>query len=511
MKKIKPTLLLILDGWGASKEIRGNAILAANTPNWDKLIAHHPYTEIEGCGDTVGLPDGQMGNSEVGHLTMGAGRVLYQDLTKINHAILNRSFFKIDALQTAFSQMAQKNQAVHILGLLSPGGVHSHEEHLFAVLEFSRQFDCPVYIHAFLDGRDTPPKSALASMEKLEALLDKLPNAQLASIMGRFYGMDRDRRWDRVQAAFDTIAHHTADKHFATGSEALHFYFAQDITDEFIPPSLIGKPCPSVTSEDTVLFMNFRSDRARQLSHALTDVNFKEFDRKSFTSVNLITLTEYDKTLPATVLFPKERPKNVLGEFFQDQWLTQLRIAETEKYAHVTFFFNGGLEEPFKGEDRILIPSPKVKTYDEKPEMSAIEITDRLIDAIESNRYDVIICNFANADMVGHTGNFKATVQAIECLDQCIGRILSAIEQKQGAALITADHGNADCMLETHTNNPHTAHTLAKVPLVYYGKTPFTFINNNGSLQDVAPTLLALLGLTPPKEMTGKSLLKEKN
>ncbi|MCS5709666.1 2,3-bisphosphoglycerate-independent phosphoglycerate mutase [Candidatus Berkiella cookevillensis] len=510
MTRPKPVLLLILDGWGASQEIKGNAILAAQTPTWDKLIATHPYTEIEGCGETVGLPHGQMGNSEVGHLTIGAGRIVHQDLSKINLAVQDGSFFHNPILRQAFLNAEKTQTAVHVMGLLSPGGVHSHEDHIFALLEHSKHYNCPVYIHAFLDGRDTSPKSAEASLEKLEKIVAALPKAHIATLMGRYYAMDRDNRWDRIERAFNAIVHAKAELHFSSTQQALSHAYAHNLTDEFVLPSIVDAAYSGIQSTDTVLFMNFRSDRARQMSHALSTPDFSGFDRLNFKPIKqLVTLTEYDSTLKAAILFPKTTPKNGLGEYLQTLGLQQLRIAETEKYAHVTFFFNGGVEAPCEGEERILIPSPKVQTYDLKPQMSALEITEHLTQAIASRRFDVIICNFANADMVGHTGNFKATIEAIECLDQCLSKIIASIEAQNGALLITADHGNADCMYETNTDNPHTAHTLAKVPFVYCGSSSLVFKHQVGSLQDVAPTLLHVMGITPPKEMTGVSLLTD--
>lgn len=511
MKRPKPVLLLILDGWGASEDSHGNAIKQANTPTWDRLIKNYPYSEIEGCGKYVGLPHGQIGNSEVGHLTMGAGRVIHQDLAKINHALEDGSFFKNQTLVGALEAAEKENHAIHLMGLLSPGGVHSHEDHIFAVLTLSKEYDCPVYVHAFLDGRDTSPKSALDSLSRLENKLLETPNARLATLMGRYYAMDRDKRWDRVQSAFDAIVHHQAPAEFDNAKLAIESYYEQEITDEFIPPSLIDKQYPGIRANDAVLFMNFRADRARQLCHALTNQDFAEFDRSDYVPIrHLITLTNYDDTLPAKIIYEKESLVNVFGEHLQNLGLKQLRLAETEKYAHVTFFFNGGTETPFAGEHRHLISSPKVKTYDLKPEMSAQEVCDYLVEAIHSGDYDAIICNFANADMVGHTGNFEATIEAIECLDNCLSKILNALKEKNGAALITADHGNADCMFAPGTNDPHTAHTLAKVPFVYYGNQNFEIAEQSGSLQDIAPSLLYVMSLDKPPEMTGQSLLRQK-
>lgn len=512
MNRPKPVLLLVLDGWGVSQSPRGNAIYQAHTPHWDRLIAKYPYMEIEGCGETVGLPDGQIGNSEVGHLTLGAGRIIYQDLTKINRAVEDRSFFEIPKLHQAFAHAQDTKHAVHIMGLLSPGGVHSHEDHILALLEHSKQYTCTVYVHAFLDGRDTLPKSALSSIQKLQRAVAHTPHAAIATVMGRFYAMDRDKRWERTLSAYEAIVQAKTSRQSNSAEQALLSAYDSGLTDEFVLPTLVDAEYPGVQPQDTVIFMNFRADRARQLCHALHSSAFNGFTRQNRPALHeLITLTQYDDTLTATILFPKESPKNVLGEYLQSLKLRQLRIAETEKYAHVTFFFNGGIEQPFQGEERILIPSPKVATYDMQPEMNAPQLTESLIDAIYSQKFDVIICNFANADMVGHTGNFDAAVKAVSCLDSCLGKILAAIEQTDGAALITADHGNVECMYEADNQNPHTAHTLSKVPFVYFGRTPLAPQPIAGSLQDIAPTLLTIMGLPIPTEMTGKPLLRPIN
>tara|TARA_R110002110_G_scaffold65206_4_gene179996 strand:+ start:77910 stop:79442 length:1533 start_codon:yes stop_codon:yes gene_type:complete len=508
MPQNKPVLLLVLDGWGSGPERKENAIYSAQTPTWDNLISTSPYTEISACGEIVGLPIGQIGNSEVGHLTMGAGRTIPQDLTRIDQSIQDGSFFSKRALLDAF-QTCQKNQsALHLMGLLSPGGVHSHTTHILAALKISKEFEVPVYIHAFLDGRDTPPKSAQSALQFLADQLETLPNAHLASICGRFYAMDRDNRWDRIEQSYRVITQGQAKHTAQNGIDALNNAYARQESDEFVEPTKILTTYPGLKPDDVVLFMNFRSDRARQLSQALIAESFEHFSRPVILSKkNLYTLTEYDPMLGAQVIFPKTRPANVLGEYLMQEQMTQLRIAETEKYAHVTFFFNGGKEMPFENETRILIPSPKVKTYDLQPQMNAPALTDALVEAILAKKYDVIICNYANADMVGHTGNFTATIKAIECLDQCIARLLQALDSVEGEALITADHGNADCMLEPGSQKPHTAHTLSPVPLVYYGKQNLKFKSQPGSLQDIAPTLLYILGKVPPQEMTGQSLL----
>lgn len=508
----KPVLLLILDGWGASQNLEGNAIHAAQTPNWDRLQAEFPYSELEGCGEVVGLPSGQIGNSEVGHLTMGAGRIVPQDLTKIDQAIKDESFFQNSVLQEAFQKAQQKQSAVHIMGLCSSGGVHSHQAYIFACLNLLKHYDVPVFVHAFLDGRDVAPKCAESSLQALETECEKYSSAKLATVCGRFYAMDRDQRWDRIQKAYNAITQNAAEYTAQSGVQALKAAYERGETDEFVSPTLtLSDAYPGLNKNDQVVFMNFRADRARQLCFSLTAEDFKGFKQtQSIPSTDLYTLTEFDTALNANVIYPKEQPRNVLGQILESAGMTQLRIAETEKYAHVTFFFNGGREAPFNGEDRVLIPSPKVKTYDLKPEMSAKELTHALIEAVHSKQYDVIICNYANADMVGHTGDFSATIEAIECLDKCLSEICQTLTSVGGEALITADHGNADCMFEPGTQNPHTAHTLSRVPLIYFGQQPLAFKKHAGSLQDVAPTLLKILGKTAPKEMSGESLLTDK-
>lgn len=511
MTRPKPVVLLILDGWGHRVNGADNAIAAAHTPTWDQLLTHYPHTLISGSGEDVGLPDGQMGNSEVGHLTMGAGRIIYQDLSLINHHLKTGAFFQNETLKKAFTLARDTQKNVHVLGLLSPGGVHSHEDHIFACLEMAKAHDVPgLYVHAFLDGRDTPPQSALPSLEKLAAVQEKT-GAILASVCGRYYAMDRDKRWERVQLAYNAIINGQAPFYASSGIEALNAAYARQETDEFVQPTCIltaqGNPI-RFSPGDVVIFMNFRADRARALSYALIDSAFSGFPRAQFPIVSqLVCLTEYDKNLAAKIAFKPQEHKNVLGEYLQDLHFTQLHLAETEKYAHVTFFFNGGKEIPFQGEERILIPSPKVATYDLQPQMSAFELTDALVTAILNQKYDFIVCNYANADMVGHTGNFAATVQAIETLDTCLGQVAAACEKTGTQALITSDHGNAECMLDPTTQQPHTAHTTSLVPLIYVGKQPLTFNPGVGKLSDIAPTLLYLMGLAKPDEMTGHSLL----
>lgn len=510
MTPSKPVVLLILDGWGYRPNGEGNAIQAAITPIWDALVKNCPSTTLSGSGEDVGLPQGQMGNSEVGHLTMGAGRVIYQELTLITKNIENGQFFQNAVFRNAFARAKETNKAVHILGLLSPGGVHSHEDHLFAILDMAKQNQVPsVYVHAFLDGRDTPPKSAKLSLEKLQTHLTKT-SASLACVCGRYYAMDRDKRYERVKLAWDAIVHGSAPFQASSGVKALEEAYARNESDEFVKPTLIippGEKPITVQEGDIVIYMNFRADRARALSEAFTVSDYKGFERgKVPTLGEFVTLTEYDKNLKASVAYPAKEHRNVLGEYLQHCHLKQLHLAETEKYAHVTFFFNGGLETPFQGEERILIPSPKVATYDEVPQMSAYELTDALTTNILAQKFDFIVCNYANADMVGHTGNFDATVKAIEVLDECLGKIISALEQVGGEVLITSDHGNAECMVDLETGQAHTAHTLSLVPLVYVGKRKVTFVEK-GTLSDIAPTILHLMGLPQPPEMTGHSLL----
>ncbi len=503
MTKSKPVVLLILDGWGSREEKTGNAIACANTPTWDTLMAHNPHTLISGSGEDVGLPHGQMGNSEVGHLTLGAGRVIFQDLGRINHAIQTGEFLQNPILQQAFTRAKQTHKAVHIMGLLSPGGVHSHEEHILACLKMAQNAALEnIHLHAFLDGRDTPPQSARASLEKI-------PPDVLASVSGRYFAMDRDMRWDRVKCAYDAICHGQSAFTAHNGMEALQNAYARHETDEFVKPTCIlkaGQPV-KIQPGDIIIYMNFRSDRARALTSAFIQKDFKGFDRGENPSLGeFVSLTEYDKNLPTAIAFLPQTHHNVLGEYLQNNHLTQLHIAETEKYAHVTFFFNGGLEKPYKGEERILIPSPKVATYDLQPQMHAPELTDALVDKILHGNFDFIICNYANADMVGHTGNFAATVKAIECLDLCLKRILAALNTVGGSALITADHGNAECMIDSLTQEKHTAHTTSLVPLVYVGPKKLTLAPVGGKLSDIAPTVLDLMGLAQPPEMTGHSL-----
>ncbi|MCU7238572.1 2,3-bisphosphoglycerate-independent phosphoglycerate mutase [Pseudomonas peradeniyensis] len=503
----KPLVLIILDGFGHSESPEYNAIFAANTPVYDRLRATQPHGLISGSGMDVGLPDGQMGNSEVGHMNLGAGRVVYQDFTRVTKAIRDGEFFENPVLGGAVDKAVGAGKAVHILGLLSDGGVHSHQDHLIAMAELAAQRGAEkIYLHAFLDGRDTPPRSAQASIELLDATFARLGKGRIASLIGRYYAMDRDNRWDRVQAAYNLIvdsdAEYTADSALA----GLQAAYARDENDEFVKATRIGEAV-KVEDGDAVIFMNFRADRARELSRAFVEADFNEFPRARLPKLAAyIGLTQYSAKIPAPAAFAPSSLDNVLGEYLAKNGKTQLRIAETEKYAHVTFFFSGGREEPFEGEERILIPSPKVATYDLQPEMNAPEVTDRIVEAIEQQRYDVIVVNYANGDMVGHTGVFEAAVKAVEALDVCVGRIVEALDKVGGEALITADHGNVEQMEDECTGQAHTAHTSEPVPFIYVGKRQVK-VREGGVLADVAPTMLKLLGLEKPVEMTGTSIL----
>ena len=510
-KRPKPIALIILDGWGHREESQYNPIQLANTPFIDFLFQTYPHMLIEASGEAVGLPTGQMGNSEVGHLHIGAGRKLPQGLTRINTAIQDGKFFNNPTLLKAIETAKKKNSSVHILGLLSSGGVHSHEKQIQAMVDMVRQQGLQKnYFHAFLDGRDTPPQSALASLKALDEHYNQCPGGKIVSIIGRYYAMDRDRRWERTQIAYDLLTQGKTDYRANTAEEALQMAYDRGETDEFVKPTLVAtiddEPV-TIKDGDVVIFMNFRADRARQITHALTDKGFSYFHRDVTPKLaDFVTLTEYAKDIRAKIAFPAIRVKNGLGEYIAKKGLLQLRIAETEKYAHVTYFISGGREEAFKNEDRILIPSPKVATYDLQPEMSAIEVTDKLTEAIESNQYDLILCNYANPDMVGHTGKSDAANKAVLIMDQCIKRIITSLKKVGGEALITADHGNIEIMYDDDNAQPHTAHTNNLVPLLYVGRKA-SFQENAGALDDIAPTLLYLLALKKPKEMTGHPLL----
>lgn len=510
-----PTVLIILDGWGYREETRDNAIANAHTPVWDRLWAEAPHTLISGSGLDVGLPEGQMGNSEVGHMSLGSGRVIYQNITRIDQAIADGSFDENPVYTEAIDAAVSRGGAVHVMGLLSPGGVHSHERQLFAALRLAAARGAKqVFLHAFLDGRDTPPRSAQASIDKAEALFAELGTGRIASLCGRYYAMDRDQRWDRVEKAYNLLTEGDADQRAPSATEGLAAAYERDESDEFVAPTVItdaGGSAARIEDGDTVLFMNFRADRARQLTRALTDPAFDGFQRRVQPRLaGFVQTTEYAADIQAPCAFPPEAPANGLGEYLAGAGRTQLRIAETEKYAHVTFFFSGGREDEYDGETRILVPSPDVATYDLKPEMSAPEVTDRLVEAIGSGAYDLIVCNYANGDMVGHTGSYEAAVAAVETLDACLGRVEAAVLEAGGRALITADHGNCEQMVDYESGQQHTQHTTDLVPLVYIGREPVGLDPAGGILADVAPTLLALMGLPQPPEMTGHSLLADR-
>ncbi len=510
--KRKPTALIILDGWGHRDPAEDNAISNANTPFWDNLWQNHPKTLINTSGMFVGLPKGQMGNSEVGHMNLGAGRVVYQSLTRIDKDLEEGKFQDNPVLCNAVDKAVNGGHAVHIMGLLSPGGVHSHEDHILAAVDLAAARGAKeIYIHAFLDGRDMPPRSAMPSLEKAAAKLETLGVGRVASIVGRYYAMDRDNRWDRIEAAYNLMTLGAAEYTAPDAVTGLEQAYERGENDEFVKPTRIRATADSeatIQDGDTVLFMNFRADRAREMAHTFVDKDFEGFDRRRHPALSeFVTLTEYATDIKAPCAYPPEQLHNGLGEYVSSLGKTQLRIAETEKYAHVTFFFNGGLETPFAGEDRILVPSPKVATYDLQPEMSAPEVTDKLVEAIRSGKYDLIVCNYANGDMVGHTGKLDAAIKAAECIDQCVRRVVEAIDEVGGNALITADHGNCEQMTDPESGQVHTAHTIGPVPLVYAGARKVQLLDG-GSLSDVAPSLLTLMDLKQPEEMTGHSLVK---
>lgn len=504
----RPVVLLILDGFGHSEHSEHNAIAAANTPVWDQIWATRPKTLIQTSGMAVGLPEGQMGNSEVGHMTLGAGRVVYQNFTRINKAIKDGEFFKNPAYTAAVDKAIVNNGAVHIMGLLSDGGVHSHDDHIVAMATLAAQRGAKaIYIHAFTDGRDTAPRSAEAPLARLTQVCDALGNARIASISGRYFAMDRDNRWDRVQPVYDLMTQGISKHQAADALAGLAAAYARDENDEFVAPTRIGDAAP-VKDGDALIFMNFRPDRARQLTRAFTDPNFDGFARAVTPKLaDFVMTTEYAADIDASCAFPPENLVNTFGEYLQNQNKTQLRIAETEKYAHVTFFFSGGREEPYNGEERILIKSPDVATYDLQPEMSAPEVTDKLVAAIESGKFDAIICNYANGDMVGHTGVFEAAVKAVEALDTCVDRVTKAALAAGGEVLITADHGNVEEMFDAGSGQVSTQHSTLPVPFVYVGARDVS-MRDGGSLADVAPTMLALMGVPQPAEMSGEPLVK---
>lgn len=503
---IRPVVLMILDGWGHREEREDNALAQAHLPNWQALMATSANTLIHTEGRHVGLPDGQMGNSEVGHMNLGAGRVVHQDLTRIDAAIDDGSFFDNPELIAACASARENAASLHLLGLLSPGGVHSHEKHLFAMIDLAhRQGVARVEVHALLDGRDMPPRSAGPSLARLQQVCDAAGNVRIATVSGRYYGMDRDRRWDRLRKAWDAIVEGRGSYHADGALSALDAAYARGENDEFVEPTVIGIPAPMMDG-DAVVFMNFRADRARQLAAAFVDPDFDGFQSRRPALSRFVCLTEYDARSPACVAFGPEELHNTLGEVLAENGLRQLRIAETEKYAHVTFFFSGGREDAYPGESRILVPSPDVATYDLQPEMSCPEVTRELAASIRSRDIDVAICNIANADMVGHSGNLQAAIEAVEAVDVAIGVIVAAVREVGGAILVTADHGNVEKMRDATTGQPHTSHTVGPVPLVYAGPRPAA-LRDGGALRDIAPTMLDLLGLPRPVEMTGRSLL----
>ncbi|PKQ15494.1 MAG: 2,3-bisphosphoglycerate-independent phosphoglycerate mutase [Actinobacteria bacterium HGW-Actinobacteria-7] len=504
MTRNLPAALIIMDGFGVRAERDGNAVAAACTPNLDELFSAWPHTTLDAAGLAVGLPEGQMGNSEVGHLNIGAGRVVYQELTRIDLAVADGSLETNPVLAQTIDAAVLGGRAVHFMGLVSDGGVHSHQKHLYALVEMAaRRGATTVWIHAFLDGRDTPPQSGRAFVAALEAELGRIGAGAVASVTGRFYAMDRDNRWDRVEKAWRAIV--MGQGASATSADlAIESSYAQGVNDEFMVPTVITPA--GVEAGDAVIFFNFRPDRAREITRAFTDPAFEGFERPVFPDVRFVCLTEYDPTIPAAVAFPKSFPENVLADVLSCHNLRQMHIAETEKYAHVTFFLNGGSEPPKKGEVRVLVPSPRIATYDLQPEMSAPEVTRQLVEAIDSDAADVYIVNFANCDMVGHTGIFEAAVRAVEAVDTSVGAVVSAIRAKGGTVLITADHGNAEAMVDADGSTPFTAHTLSPVPLVAVADGPSS-LAHGGKLADVAPTLLDLIGIDLPKEWTGRSLL----
>ena len=499
----KPVILMILDGFGIAPE-KGNAIKAAKKPNIDKLFASNPLTQIGASGMDVGLPDGQMGNSEVGHTNMGAGRIVYQELTRITKTINEDKLKDNEAIVDAMDKALKNGTALHLMGLLSDGGVHSHIEHLYGILELAKKKGLKdVYIHAFLDGRDVPPSSAAEYADKLLNKLKEIGIGKVATVEGRYYAMDRDNNWDRVEKAYAAMVYGEGNKADCPVC-AIKNSYNDGVTDEFVVPCVIEGGA-QVKPNDSIIFFNFRPDRARQITRTFVDPDFTGFERKYF-PVNFVCMTQYDESMPnVTVAYPPETLEMTFGEYISKKGLTQLRIAETQKYAHVTFFFNGGEEKQFDGEERILIKSPDVATFDMKPEMSAYEVTDAVVDAINSDKFDVIILNYANCDMVGHTGIMEAAVKAVEAVDECVGRMVDAILAKGGQAIITADHGNADCLIDPVTKAPFTAHTTNPVPMILVGAGDVKV--KNGRLCDLCPTMLDLMGLEKPEQMTGESLI----
>ena len=505
---------MILDGYGLNDKCEANAVCEGKTPVMDQLMSQCPFVKGNASGMAVGLPEGQMGNSEVGHLNMGAGRIVYQELTRITKEIQDGDFFKNEALLAAVKNAKENNSALHFMGLLSDGGVHSHITHLFGLLELAKREGLEkVYVHCFLDGRDTPPASGKGYIEELQAKMKEIGVGEIATVSGRYYAMDRDNRWDRVELAFKAMINGEGVKG-TDAAEAVQASYDAEKADEFVLPTVIekeGKPVATVQDKDSVVFFNFRPDRAREITRAFCDDDFKGFSREKKLDVTFVCFTDYDETIGnKLVAFVKQEIKNTFGEYLAAHNMTQARIAETEKYAHVTFFFNGGVEEPNKGEDRILVKSPKVATYDLKPEMSAYEVCDKLVDAIKSDKYDVIIINFANPDMVGHTGVEAAAIKAVEVVDECVGRAVDALKEVDGQMFICADHGNCEQLVDYETGEPFTAHTTNPVPFILVNADPSYTLRENGCLADIIPTLIELMGMEQPAEMTGKSLLIKK-
>jgi 2,3-bisphosphoglycerate-independent phosphoglycerate mutase len=502
----KPLVLMILDGWGSREDADDNAISQAETPVWDHLLQLTGHTTIETSGEFVGLPAGQMGNSEVGHMNIGAGRIVFQNFTRISNAITDGSFTSNPALLKAVQASRTSSSTLHIMGLLSPGGVHSHDDHFLAMVRMAAEQGAhEIRVHAFLDGRDTPPRSAESSIKKMQDCLDKLDNADFGTLCGRYYAMDRDKRWDRVEKAWDALVNGEAMFTSNNAESALECAYERDESDEFVSPTAIDQYA-GIKDGDAVVFINFRADRAREITQAFSEPDFNGFECQAPKLSCFVCMTQYLEGLPVEVAFPPEKLEGLLGERLSENGLSQLRIAETEKYAHVTFFFNGGEEQPFPGEQRLLVPSPDVATYDLQPEMNVGKLSVKLDEAIRSGKFDVIICNVANPDMVGHTGSMKAAIAAVEAVDECLGVVHRAIQSVNGELLVTADHGNVEQMTDHKTGQSHTAHTSNPVPFVYLGRQ--AKVHSGGSLRDIAPTMLHLLGMTPPEEMTGRSLLE---
>lgn len=507
----KPTVLMILDGYGLNDNCEANAVCKGKTPVMDQLKSQCPFVEGNASGLAVGLPEGQMGNSEVGHLNMGAGRTVYQELTRITKSIKDGDFFQVPAFLEAVENCKKNDSSLHLFGLVSDGGVHSHISHIYGLLELARRNQLKkVYVHCFLDGRDTPPASGKSFVEALEAKMAELDTGKVATVMGRYYAMDRDKRWDRVEKAYKALVYGQGVQ-ADSAAAGIAASYEKEVYDEFVEPLVVfedGKPVASIENQDSVIFFNFRPDRAREITRAFCDDEFDGFTREQRLSLTYVCFTDYDETIShKLVAFHKESITNTFGEFLAANGKTQARIAETEKYAHVTFFFNGGVEEPNKGEDRILVNSPKVATYDLQPEMSAPEVCDKLVEAIKSDKYDVIIVNFANPDMVGHTGIEEAAIKAIETVDACVGRAVDAVRETGGVLFICADHGNAEQLVDYETGEPFTAHTTNPVPFILVNADPSYQLREGGCLADIAPTLIELMGMEQPKEMTGTSLL----